>query len=256
MSLDTIKSVCPAAFQPAPHQRTSESYTPIRTVDIIEKLTNSGFGVSGAQQKDTRRKEDMNFCRHVLRVRSLEAFNKPAICDSTPEVIIVNGHDGLTSYQVQLGLFRFVCANGLMVGEQFETFSISHRGDIIDEVMDATQKCWEALPRLEEWVANANKVKLTKPKQNEFAERAMQIRYKDKKPFEPTSLLEAKRDEDGGNVLWNVFNRVQENLMRGGQTGVSANGRRSTMRPIGRVTRDVEYNRKLWDLASEYAEAA
>ena len=84
----------------------------------------------------------------------------------------------------------------------------------------------------------------------------MQIRHGDQTPYEPQQLLHAQRKEDVGFDLWAAFQRVQENLMRGGIEGTTATGRRSVSRPINRVTKDVIYNRALWDLTEEYAEAA
>jgi hypothetical protein len=36
-----------------------------------------------------------------------------------PEIILLNSHDGSSSYQMLPGLFRSVCQNGLICGESF-----------------------------------------------------------------------------------------------------------------------------------------
>jgi hypothetical protein len=36
-----------------------------------------------------------------------------------PEIILLNSHDGSSSYQMLPGLFREVCQNGLICGETF-----------------------------------------------------------------------------------------------------------------------------------------
>ncbi|EBA7968526.1 DUF945 domain-containing protein, partial [Salmonella enterica] len=33
-----------------------------------------------------------------------------------PEIILLNSHDGSSSYQMVPGLFRFICTNGLVCG--------------------------------------------------------------------------------------------------------------------------------------------
>ena len=45
--------------------------------------------------------------------------------------------------------------------------------------------------------------------------------------------------------------QVQENVMRGGQPGRSAQGRRLHTRPVGSIDRGVSLNRALWVLAEE-----
>ena len=64
-------------------------------------------------------------------------------------------------------------------------------------------------------------------------------------------LIEARRPEDLGNSLWTTFQRVQENAMRGGRAGRTAQGRRTQTRPVGSIDRTVSLNRALWVLAEE-----
>jgi hypothetical protein len=52
--------------------------------------------------------------------------------------------------------------------------------------------------------------------------------------------------------LWTVFNRVQENMMRGGLEGLSANGRRIRTGGIRAMGSTVKVNTSLWELAESY----
>ena len=65
------------------------------------------------------------------------------------------------------------------------------------------------------------------------------------------ALQAARRPEDIGHSLWTTFQRVQENVIRGGQPGRSAQGRRLQTRPVGSIDRSVSLNRALWMLAEE-----
>ncbi|MEE1707246.1 DUF932 domain-containing protein, partial [Pseudomonas aeruginosa] len=49
--------------------------------------------------------------------------------------------------------------------------------------------------------------------------------------------------------LWSVFNRTQENLIRGGLLGRGGNGRRQRTRPVQGIDQDLRLNRALWLLA-------
>ena len=53
--------------------------------------------------------------------------------------------------------------------------------------------------------------------------------------------------------LWTTFNRVQENMIKGGVPGRSARGRRMTTRGVAGVNENVKLNRALWTLADEFA---
>ena len=75
-------------------------------------------------------------------------------------------------------------------------------------------------------------------------------------PFDAKMLLDSRRPEDAGADLWHTYQRVQENVMRGGIQGRSATGRISHMREITGVAADIDINRQLWDLADGYLKAA
>lgn len=70
-------------------------------------------------------------------------------------------------------------------------------------------------------------------------------------PVTAEQLLTARRPEDLGHSLWTTFQRLQENVIRGGQPGRSAHGRRLHTRPIDGIDRGVSLNRALWTLAEE-----
>jgi hypothetical protein len=63
--------------------------------------------------------------------------------------------------------------------------------------------------------------------------------------------VQARRPEDLGNSLWTTFQRVQENVIQGGQPGRTAQGRRMRTRPVASIDRGVSLNRALWMLAEE-----
>jgi hypothetical protein len=54
-----------------------------------------------------------------------------------------------------------------------------------------------------------------------------------------------------GHSQWTTFQLVQENVIRGGQSGRSAQGRRLQSQPVGSIDRGVSLNRALWMLAEE-----
>jgi len=54
--------------------------------------------------------------------------------------------------------------------------------------------------------------------------------------------------------VWTTFNRIQENVVRGGLHGRSANGRRMSTREVTAIDGNVKLNRALWTLAERMAE--
>ncbi|MBN0030737.1 DUF932 domain-containing protein, partial [Pseudomonas aeruginosa] len=68
-------------------------------------------------------------------------------------------------------------------------------------------------------------------------------------PITESQILMPRRGDDDRRDLWSVFNRTQENLIKGGLSDRAANGRRQTTRPVQGIDQSVRLNRALWLLA-------
>ena len=100
-------------------------------------------------------------------------------------------------------------------------------------------------------------VAMDRPHQEHFARAALALRYDDgAAPITSDRLLALRRWDDNQDNLWTTFNRVQENMIKGGVRGRTANGRNMSTRAVGGVTENVKLNKALWTLADEYAKLA
>jgi len=186
----------------------------------------------------------------MVRLRHVNAI---ASSEEVPEIILLNSHDGSSSYQLLAGVFRFVCSNGLIAGDIVENVRVRHSGNVVDNVIEGATRI---LHNTEEVVARIGEYKGIELSQQEsmlFAEAAMQLRWGDDKPVSTTGLLAANRYADNKNDLWTTFNRVQENLIKGGVAGRASTGRRTTTRAVGGVNENVKLNKALWTLADSMA---
>ncbi|MCY1297040.1 hypothetical protein D9M70_464620 [compost metagenome] len=68
-------------------------------------------------------------------------------------------------------------------------------------------------------------------------------------PITEAQVLMPRRVDDRGSDLWSTFNRIQENLVKGGLNGRSAHGRRQSTRPVQGIDQNLRLNRALWMLA-------
>jgi hypothetical protein len=96
-----------------------------------------------------------------------------------------------------------------------------------------------------------------------FAEAAHVLRFADAEghvdtPIKADQLLIPRRQEDTAPNLWNVFNVVQENAIRGGLTAMGRDTnnrpRRTTTRGVNGIDQNVKLNRALFTLATKMAE--
>jgi len=70
-------------------------------------------------------------------------------------------------------------------------------------------------------------------------------------PVDPCQLLKQRRSADEGNSLWKTYNKIQENLVKGGQRPIGRHGRRT--RKVTSALADHKLNRDLWGLTEEIA---
>jgi hypothetical protein len=251
LSLDALRERVPAVFASAAHESRSPKYTFIPTERVLTGLMSAGFEPVDARQAASRRGSPVH-ARHILRLR--RRFETVQLKDTIPEIVFLNSHDGTSAYQLRMGLFRVVCTNGLIVSRgAFPAYCVSHRGNVVDEVVAAALGIAERFESLAGQVERMEQRSMFKDEQIAFASQALAIRFKDVafSGMQPSALLASRRIEDVGDDLWSVLNRVQENLLRGGVSRRSASGRLTRTRRISSIREDVRINGRLWDLAAE-----
>ena len=248
---DQMRSVAPSIFAEAAHDSRSERYTYIPTATILTKLRAEGFQPFMVAQTRVRNESKREHTKHMLRLR-----HATQIADAEAnEVILLNSHDGTSSYQMMAGMLRFVCMNGLVCGEVVEDVRVHHKGEIVDNVIQGAYDVLDGFDLVREVRDTMRDVTLEPAEAAIFARAALALRY-EPDPLKPapiteTQLLQPRRMADDRSDLWSTFNRVQENMVRGGLPGRTARGKRQRTRAVQGIDQSVKVNRALWMLADE-----
>jgi len=252
LTMDQIRRAAPSAFAEEAHDSRSARYAYIATQQIIAGLMREGFEVYAATQSRARSEDRREHTKHMLRLRH-RSMQLQAVGDSAPEIVLVNSHDGSSSYQMMGGMYRLACNNGLTVPDGIvQTVKVQHSGQILDRVTQGAFEVLDGLTRVVESRDGMRAVSLSDDESRVFAAAALQLRYDDgAAPIQPAQVLRARRIEDRAPDLWTTFNRAQENLVRGGLPGRNANGNRQATRAVTGIDQDVKLNRALWTLAEE-----
>lgn len=258
LSLDQIAGAAPSVLAGDKHGSHSERYTYIPTIEVLNGLSREGFLPFEVRQGGSGDVEKRAFTKHMIRLRQRGAVT---VGDSFRELILINSHDGTSSYQLMAGMFRLVCSNGLVVGEgACEGVKVPHKGDIVSQVIEGAYRIVDSSREAERIAADMRTIELRPAEQEVFAEAAAQLRFDGVSPIEPRAINAARRPEDRNGSMWHTFNRAQENLVRGGVNYVQRNpetgravARRQT-RPVQSIDGNVSLNRALWTLAQRMAE--
>lgn len=234
----------------------SSRYVWMDTTEIVNNLLSlkskgeEVFELRSIQGKKTRKANMVGRGIHLVRIRMKKSYE---IDGDTmfPELVIKNSYDGSCPLIVEMGVFRLVCTNGLIVkSKDFGSLKIRHTGTAWDAVFDMVKGMAAALPKMIDMQQKIAAVKLTDIQITEFARKAVNIRWNkvaENADFE--MVTEVIRPEDEGNSLWKVFNVVQEKLMLG---GIKLDGMKRTGRKVANAAEDLRINQELFELAMEY----
>lgn len=251
-SVGQLKNAVPAVFSTEPHCTMLNQYEFVPTERILEAFLDHGYAVSRASQVEARSHSRRLTGKHILCFRKADQFDTLTPDHYIPEIVFTGSHDGSSAMHFFAGLFRIVCSNGMMVGEKWGTYRILHKRGAEVSALAAAGMLMEQMPIVAKKVAEMKQRSLKPAEEQKFALEAQKLRYPEHQPFAHSLLLQVRRADDAGNNLWQVMNRIQENLLKGGITYSGPKGRVTVTKGIERITKDVDINRGIWDLAEEF----
>ena len=251
---DQMRRAAPSIFAGGKHASRSERYTYIPTIEVLRGLGREGFQPFMVAQGTSRVEGKMAYTKHMIRMRHA---GQVTARDEANEIILINSHDGASSYQMLAGVFRFVCCNGLVVGSVSNDIRIPHKGDIQGDVIEGAFRVLDDFEVVDASADAMKAIALQPEEQRAFGTAALALRYGEtahgqaRAPITVDQVIDARRAEDEGSSLWMTFQRVQENVTQGGLRGRTATGRRMRTRAVASIDRGVSLNRALWTLAEE-----
>lgn len=251
LQIENFKSVM---NQNAAAPDVSHRYTFVPTTRVLDVLAGHGWLPSTIRETNVRLEEKQGFQKHIIRLRNPEY--SALISNHHPEIILKNAHDRSGVFELSLGIWRKICSNGLCAPVDYGMEKIRHIGFATDKVEEAVNNLAYLAPKLLQTVDVLNTVVLSTDEQLAFAKSAIELKYdKDEDSFllEPSAVNTHRRYADAASDLWSTFNRVQENLIKGGVRGRTTDNKRRRDRAVNSIDRNLSLNRALWTLTEEMA---
>jgi hypothetical protein len=255
ISMEVARQQAPAIFATEPASYINQNryhFTP--TFEIIDMMKDMGYELTGAKQSKTKIPLRRDHGVHIVEFQHPDLYVKDASTndiEARPTIVMVNSSDGSRPFDFQMGMFRLVCSNGLIVKDKdLGGFKERHTKFTFDQIKDMISSKVDALPKTIEKINKWTGIEMDAKTRHAFAVEALALRLgNDRQPetYEIHSILSAKRKADEPNNLWCTFNRVQENLIKG---GFQINERQA--RPITNPWQDLQLNQSLWTLAEQY----
>jgi hypothetical protein len=258
MTNDLIVKYASAAGATEPVDKVSSRYTFVPTLDAVDLLRDAGWFPIKAEQSGTRIQDKEGFQKHCIRFTRNENFEmKPK--DERVDLVLYNSHDLGSSFKLIASVWRLVCGNGLMIASDFANFTHRHVGFNKNEFVESADKITNSATLINDQMDYLKGISLGYDEQIAYAESAHKLVYEniEDAPIAPEKLLAQRRFEDGNNSLWTTFNKVQENIIKGGIKGKAfgENGpRKVTTRAVQSLDRNIKLNQALWVLTERMAE--
>lgn len=230
--------------------RTTAKYRFVSTMEVVNVLRSRGWFPVAASQ--ARTKDRNGYQKHLIRFRQEQDGN---LNGAAPEIVVVGSHAGLSASKIFAGLIEFACVNGLIVAsEMFASHSIRHVGYADTKVHAALDDIMQNVPKIMETRDAWQSISLTREQCREFACFAYGLRHDtEKEPMTENvmrQLLNCRHSAQSSDSLWNVYNRIQENLMAGFYRHGENHRKAKNVRAIDA---NVKINSALWLHAEQVA---
>lgn len=240
-------------------QFVSDKYGFIQTQPIVSMLADNGWQLVETKITKAKKAEREGFTKHKL------TFEHPTLGndgDSKPRLYLLNSHDRSSAFTFNLGFFRFICENGLMIGDAIgQQFKVYHTGkDLETNIYQRLVAALETIPKTLEIREQMRSLVLTAGQEQELVQRlnSKTAELRNLKP-EGWTLHNIRRQEDSAHDLWTVFNACQESAINGGfyaerlnknEQGVIRH--KNKVRSIKAIDSDARINKALFDAAIEF----
>lgn len=226
-----------------------------RLIDFIES---NGFRHSATSFGRVKNVAKVGKQKHVM----IFQHNDFKIDDENKlQLLVTNSHCGDSSVVFNLGLFRTVCANGLVVGDSFFQHSVKHVGsEFYNNIACSLEYILDSYGVIIDRV-NTMRSTLITPDQRDALYNAVERKLLSNitNLHSVTSGIRAKRviDRDG-NDLFTALNIAQENAIRGGiqyKTTKEIDGittiNNNTTRAIKSIDKSSKINKFVWSEATK-----
>ena len=264
LTMSDIKTICPAVSTPSPSPELrkklgiTDRYVHVPTTQVIEDIQKLGWNPIEACQVNARKRK--GYQRHMIKFVNPDFIVEGR--DEYPELLLSNSHDGTTSFTLDVGIFRLVCSNGMVIKTQdFGSMKVRHYGYDFEAIKSAVTELMQSIPGYLKQVEEMKQQKLEKDQMLDFARKAAMLRFAKtneesiEKIVDLSDFLESTRKEDEGDGLWEVFNRIQEKVVNG-KFQYAFGKKERKARPVKGFKQQVKLNQDLWELASSYVPEA
>lgn len=252
MTEEQLRKYAPSSLATNPASTVSDKYQFLPTTIIMEDLSKMGWFPVAANEVAAKKEEYIGYQRHMVKFANMDMGDSI----SRPEFVILNGHNAKSSLRGLMGHHVWACSNGLISGDILTSMRIVHLEYSAQLMADAIGKILEQAIGMRDDIKKYRTIDMTEVEAGKFAMDAHEMTWKKGSLVDSGSLLMVRRKADNNNSLWSIYNRVQENIIRGSVPYVMHNATHEYIdftRPVTQLDRQATLNVGLWNLMVQYS---
>jgi hypothetical protein len=193
-------------------QKIEQKQFYVPSLEVVSNLQKDGWEINGVyEHRGKNRKITSNFIQMYHPDFFLK--NEKGQTEAMSSLTISNSCNGSKPMALNIGMYRLVCSNGLIIfdkdAEETKIKHIEVDYNRLPQILDLINRKKETVLDSFNMLKNKN---LTADEAKQFATQSARLVTRDVTNQRVEELLRVNRMEDEGMNLWNVFNRVQENL--------------------------------------------
>ena len=246
LSNTMIRTTTPSAFATQPAEWVSDKYSFVPTIKVIDALRDSGWFPTQAVETKSRFEKTIGFQKHMIRFSRADFYDS----EKRIELVLTNGHNAMTSFKLQAGVYRLVCSNGLIVGQDSMKFVHPHIGFQIEDLLTSVTSISQSANVIYEMIDVFKNTKMTTTQSLSLSSKIAEFVWPETACISlAKNLLMSRRIEDSTNNLWTTTNIIQENVMKGG-----IKTKKSKTRGISNIQKTVSVNEFIWKSACGFTQ--
>lgn len=249
-----------------PTKRVSDRYTLLSTQAVLKQFVLMNWMEVQSSEVKVRLKQYEGFQYHVVRLRHEGVTSAISNMEysHTPEIIVANSHDGLSSLRIYGGWHLegpHDRQQSLVVSEQLISLpTLHHKGvsDLAAVVKEAVKLFEAAVPFVSDELLAMRDKTLSDSKIRQFARDAVAERWRYfPRHFEIPVITDVVLDPliqlPTTNRLWKAFINAHYHLTKGGLKVKTSEGtRNATTRPLTNIKEYIRFSEALWTIARSY----
>lgn len=226
----------------------SQKFGFISSENLVNQLENHGLTLAKVVEMKIRKDKELRqgFQKHKM------LFNTQYKSDEgTLQLLVTNSHEGSSALKFQLGFFRLICSNGLVVGSNIVSpISLRHSINQVEFLNDTISMVLNQNTRVFESIDELKQKRFTPETLTKFKNDALNLRgYNLNKKGLLLPNFTAKRMDDLNDDVFTIMNVIQENMLRTGFVAHDDKGDAVKFRAIKSIDEQNRINAGLWDLA-------